>query len=81
MHACVYSEVIAPINDFGGKPPIDFTLAGYTDMRPEDFVYFKTPGEAVLFDCIMWSPCLCLCRIHLALARDGKLLSYAMSPM
>lgn len=49
-YACVVvcSEVIAPINNFGDKPPIDFTLAGYTDMNPDDFVYFKTPGGFAL---------------------------------
>ncbi|PNW78095.1 hypothetical protein CHLRE_10g464050v5 [Chlamydomonas reinhardtii] len=36
-------KVLAPIDSFGEKPPIDFTLAGYADLRPEDFVYFKTP--------------------------------------
>ncbi|EFJ49095.1 hypothetical protein VOLCADRAFT_117417 [Volvox carteri f. nagariensis] len=37
-------KVIMPIDSFGDKPPVDFTLAGYTDLKPEEFVYFKTPG-------------------------------------
>ncbi|GIL61428.1 hypothetical protein Vafri_15877 [Volvox africanus] len=37
-------NVLMPIDSFGDKPPIDFTLAGYTDLRPDEFVYFKTPG-------------------------------------
>eukprot|EP00798_Chlamydomonas_sp_ICE-L_P018864 gene18864-25419_t len=30
--------------DFLSKPDIDFNLAGFTDIPPEQFVYFKTPG-------------------------------------
>ncbi|KXZ41595.1 hypothetical protein GPECTOR_375g164 [Gonium pectorale] len=38
------NKVLYPVDSFGSKPPIDFSLAGYTDLRPEEFFYFKTPG-------------------------------------
>ncbi|GFR52646.1 hypothetical protein Agub_g15238 [Astrephomene gubernaculifera] len=37
-------KVLFPIDSFGERPPIDFSLAGYTDLTPEEFVYFKTPA-------------------------------------
>ncbi|GLC36467.1 hypothetical protein PLESTB_000151400 [Pleodorina starrii] len=37
-------NVLAPIDSFGANPPVNFSLAGYTDLKAEEFVYFKTPG-------------------------------------
>jgi hypothetical protein len=35
---------VGPAIKFADKPDIDFKLLGYTDMKAENFVYFKTPG-------------------------------------